>query len=45
VGYRVTDKLAVELGTQHWSQGGVVSEENDGADILFVRGAYRFGGP
>lgn len=45
VGYRVTDKLAMELGTQHWSQGGAVSKDNDGADILFLRGAYRFGAP
>ncbi len=44
VGYRVTDRWAVELGTQHWSHGGLFGDNNDGADILNLRAAYRFGG-
>lgn len=44
VGYRINDRWAVELGSQHWSQGGILNKTNDGADQLFLRTAYRFGG-
>lgn len=43
VGYRINDRWAVELGSQHWSHGGLFGDNNDGADQLFLRTAYRFG--
>ncbi len=43
VGYRVTDRFAMEIGTQHWSHGGIFGNDNEGADILALRGAWRFG--
>lgn len=44
VGYRLDERWAVELSTQHWSHGGLFnSETNDGADVLALRVAHRFG--
>ena len=43
-GYRVSERWAVELSTQHWSHGGVFDDSNnDGADVLAVRFARRLG--
>lgn len=44
-GVRLTDRWALELSAQHWSHGGVFDDSNnDGADVLAIRAAYRFGG-
>jgi lipid A 3-O-deacylase len=43
LGYRVTDRFAMEIGTQHWSHGGIFGKDNEGADILALRGSWRFG--
>jgi hypothetical protein len=42
-GYRIDDRWAAEVGTQHWSHGGLFGETNDGADVLMFRVARRLG--
>jgi hypothetical protein len=43
-GYRIDERWAVELSTQHWSHGGVFDDShNDGADVLAVRVTRRLG--
>lgn len=42
VGYRVSDRWALEVQGQHWSNGQLGSDTHDGADSLGLRAAYRF---
>lgn len=42
VGYRLTDKWAVEFEGQHWSNGQLGNDTHDGSDSLGLRASYRF---
>jgi lipid A 3-O-deacylase len=42
LGYRLTERWAVEFEGQHWSNGQLRSETHDGVDSLGLRVAYRF---
>lgn len=42
LGYRLSDRWAVEFEGQHWSNGELGSDTHDGADSLGLRAAYRF---
>jgi len=42
VGWRLSERWAVEVEGQHWSNGHLGSDTHDGADSLGLRGAYRF---
>lgn len=42
VGYRLSERWAVEFEGQHWSNGQVGNDTHDGTDSLGLRAAYRF---
>lgn len=42
VGYRLSERWAVELEGQHWSNGQLGNDTHDGADSVGLRAAYRF---
>ena len=41
VGWRLSERLALEVTGQHWSNGHLGTTYNDGADVLGLRLAYR----
>jgi lipid A 3-O-deacylase len=42
LGWRLSPKWALEFEGQHWSNGHLGTNTNDGADTLGLRAAYRF---
>jgi hypothetical protein len=42
VGWRLSPRWALEFEGQHWSNGHLGTNTNDGADTLGLRAAYRF---
>ena len=42
LGWRLSPKWALEFDGQHWSNGHLGTNTNDGADSLGLRAAYHF---